>query len=192
MTSKTVSDHISSFRTLVTEAKQSGAIFVNSHSGCECWTINESRIFLAEALKIEKEVGINVMHETHRKRILWNPFNYRDVLLGQKELADIKVNLDISHWVVILERCFGSKESDIENGSDDSWWTPVKDMLKQNVRFVHARVGWAEGSQVADPSAAEYANDVSAHVDYWDIIIQAQIDNGRDCFIEPEHGPWPY
>ena len=80
MTSKKVEDHISSFRSLVTEAKQSGAIFVNSHSGCECWSIDESREFLQEALKIEKEIGIDVMHETHRKRILWNPFNYRDVL----------------------------------------------------------------------------------------------------------------
>ena len=124
MTSRAVSDHVTSLRALVLEAKQMGAIFVNSHGGCDCWSVEETRSFLKEALIIEKEIGIDVMHETHRRRILWNPFNYRDVFLDQIELNEIKVNLDISHWVVILERCFGSPESNFDNGSDDdAWWT---------------------------------------------------------------------
>ena len=161
MSSRSVQEHLNSFKQLITEAKAAGAIFVNSHSGCDSWSIDEGRQFLIEALKIEKEVGIEVMHETHRRRLFWNPFNYRDLLKGQDDLKDVKVNLDISHWVVCLERCFGSPESNTENGSDDeAWWTEVQEMLKQNIAFVHARVGWAEGPQTADPSAPEYAADV--------------------------------
>ena len=51
------------------------------------------------------------MHETHRRRLFWNPFNFRDVLKDQEDLKDIKINLDISHWVVCLERIFDSPES---------------------------------------------------------------------------------
>lgn len=29
---------------------------------------------------IEKEVGLPIAHETHRRRLFWNPFNFRDVL----------------------------------------------------------------------------------------------------------------
>ena len=133
------------------------------------------------------------MHETHRRRLFWNPFNYRDLLKGQDGLKEIKCNLDISHWVVILERCFGSPKSNAENGSDDdAWWTEVQGMMKENIAFVHARVGWAEGPQTADPSAPEYAADVQAHLSYWEIVIRAHIAKGKTCYIEPEHGPWPY
>ena len=64
----------------MTEAKQIGAIFINSHSGCDSWDLQDARTFLKEAIQIEKEAGIEVMHETHRRRLFWNPFNYRDIL----------------------------------------------------------------------------------------------------------------
>ena len=118
-------DHVSSFERLISEAKEKGALFVNSHSGCDSWNIQEGRQYLLEALKIENDLGIEVMHETHRRRLFWNPWNYRDLLQGQSELESVKTNLDISHWVVILERCFGSPESIAENGCDDVWWNDV-------------------------------------------------------------------
>jgi len=82
MTSRNVEDHVTSFRSLVAESKESGALFVNSHSGCDSWNIDQGRSYLIEALKIERELGIEVMHETHRRRLFWNPFNYRDLLKG--------------------------------------------------------------------------------------------------------------
>ena len=109
MTSRNVNDHVKSLKHLSSEAKKAGAIFVNAHSGCDSWTISQSRDYLRQALKVEKELGIPIVHETHRRRIFWNPFNYRDILKGEKSLENIRVNLDISHWVVCLERIFGSK-----------------------------------------------------------------------------------
>jgi sugar phosphate isomerase/epimerase len=60
--------------------------------------------FLIEALKIEKELDITIVHETHRRRLFWNPFpfNLRDLLLENEELKNVKINLDISHWVVVV------------------------------------------------------------------------------------------
>ena len=112
MTSRKVEDHIESFKILVQEAKQIGAIFINSHSGCDSWSVDEACEYLKETVKIEKELEITVTHESHRRRIFWNPFNYRDIFKNQNDLPkDVKVNLDISHWVVCLERCFGSEQS---------------------------------------------------------------------------------
>ena len=133
------------------------------------------------------------MHETHRRRLFWNPWNYRDLLKGQSELKGIKTNLDISHWVVILERTFGSPESIGEHGSSDEvWWNDVQELMKENVGFVHARVGYAEGPQTPDPAAPEYQAEVQAHLNYWEIVMRAHITKGKPCYIEPEHGPWPY
>ena len=84
---------------------------INAHSGCDYWSVEESRNYLKGALKIEKELKIPIAHETHRRRLFWNPFNFRDILKGQKGLADVKVTLDISHWIVCLERIFATKES---------------------------------------------------------------------------------
>ena len=112
MTSRNLEDHIQSFRTMVAEAKELGAKFINSHSGCDCWTVEQAREYLTAAVQIEQELGIIVTHETHRRRIFWNPFNYRDILANQPELLEkVRINLDISHWVVCLERCFGSDAS---------------------------------------------------------------------------------
>lgn len=144
------------------------------------------------ALEIEKELAIPIVHETHRRRLFWNPYNFRDILKGDESLASLKINLDISHWVVCLERCFASKVSLHENGHVDNWWPEVLELLKHHTFMIHARVGYGEGSQVPDPAAPEYANDVAAHLMYWEEIMKGQMAGEKVCFVEPEHGPWPY
>ena len=144
-TSYSVKDHLDSLKDLAQEAKKVGAFIVNSHSGCDSWSIEDAREYLRGALVIEKELGLPICHETHRRRLFWNPFNFRDILKGQEDLKDIKVNIDISHWVVCLERIFASPESIQENGDVDAWWPEILDMLKNNVWLIHARVGYGEG-----------------------------------------------
>eukprot|EP01060_Flectonema_neradi_P041545 TRINITY_DN989_c1_g1_i4.p1 TRINITY_DN989_c1_g1~~TRINITY_DN989_c1_g1_i4.p1 ORF type:complete len:334 (+),score=82.22 TRINITY_DN989_c1_g1_i4:130-1002(+) len=193
MTSWEVEDHLSSLKTLASEAKKIGAIAVNSHSGVDGWSIEQAREFLRGALVIEKELGIEIFHETHRRRLFWNPFQTRDILAGQEDLADVKLNSDISHWVVCLERTFGHECSFVGNSNKvDPWFNEVMDLLKKHCCMIHARVGYAEGPQVADPAAPEYAGELKAHMFYWEQIAKAQIAKGRVSIIEPEHGPWPY
>jgi len=116
-----VQDHVDSLRAIGTMAVQAGAIFINAHSGCDSWTIHQARQYLTEALKIEAELGVNIVHETHRRRIFFNPFNFRDIL-ADPSMAKVKINLDISHWVVVLERIFATEQSLKENGPVDEWW----------------------------------------------------------------------
>ena len=55
------------------QAPTQGAVHVNSHSGYDVWTSAQSNEFIAAALSIEKELGITVSHETHRRRLLYSP-----------------------------------------------------------------------------------------------------------------------
>lgn len=193
MTAWGVKEHVDSLRTLGTQAKNLGAIAINSHSGVDGWSVEQAREFLLAAAEIEKELGIPLFHETHRRRLFWNPFQTRDILAGQANLASVKLNSDISHWVNCLERCFATPISHRDNSDTiDPWWPEVLELLKKHCCMIHARVGWAEGPQVADPAAEEYKGELDAHMYYWGEIIKAQVAQGKVCIVEPEHGPWPY
>jgi len=75
--------------------------------------VDETRRFLRAALEVEAEAGLPLLHETHRcgaarasaassclgrphaghrRRIFWNPFIFRDVLLGCDDLSRVKVS----------------------------------------------------------------------------------------------------
>ncbi|KAK3283451.1 hypothetical protein CYMTET_8848, partial [Cymbomonas tetramitiformis] len=75
-----VEDHISSFDALVKEASAFSPVMINSHSGHDSWSVAQATEYLKAALRIEEAAGILVTHETHRRRILWNPYNARDIL----------------------------------------------------------------------------------------------------------------
>jgi sugar phosphate isomerase/epimerase len=138
-TSCSVQDHLASLKELATDAKKVGAFLINSHSGCDSWSVEDAREFLRGALVIEADLGLPIVHETHRRRLFWNPFNFREILKGQADLADVKINLDISHWVVCLERIFDSPESHQMNGKVDGWWPEVLQMLGARCWLIHVR-----------------------------------------------------
>eukprot|EP01063_Lacrimia_lanifica_P030609 TRINITY_DN488_c1_g2_i1.p2 TRINITY_DN488_c1_g2~~TRINITY_DN488_c1_g2_i1.p2 ORF type:complete len:312 (+),score=128.20 TRINITY_DN488_c1_g2_i1:55-990(+) len=188
-----VATHLESLRTLGKEAAARGCIAINSHSGVDGWSVDQAREFLKGAMEIEKEVGVPLFHETHRRRLFWNPFQTRDILAGQEDLAEVKLNADLSHWACCLERCFATASSWGDNSDKvDLWWPEVLGLLKKHCYMIHARVGWQQGPQVADPAAPEYAGELAAHMYYWEEIVKAQVAAGRVSIIEPEHGPWPY
>ena len=55
------------------------------------------------------------------------------------------------------------------------------------------RVGHTQGPQVFEPSSAEYAEALEAHLRIWDKWIQTRKGQGADhCTITPEFGPPPY
>ena len=188
-----VQTHLDSLRSTALEAKEMGAIALNSHSGVDGWSVDQARSFLRGALLVESEVVIPIFHETHRRRLFWNPFQTRDILQGQEDLAGIKLNSDISHWVVCLERPFATQASFQDNSDQvDPWWPEVLALLKKHCCMIHARVGYAEGPQVPNPAAEEYEGVLASHFYYWEEIVKAMVASNRDVIIEPEHGPWPY
>jgi hypothetical protein len=61
------------------------------------------------------------------------------------------------------------------------------------VKYIHARIGHAQGAQVNDPSAPEWKNHLDQFFSWWDAIIDNNKKAGEPgIYICPEFGPVPY
>ena len=66
-------------------------------------------------------------------------------------------------------------------------------LVAKHTYLVHARVGHAEGPQVSDPAAPEFAPELDAHFSWWRAIWASQRARKFETFwAEPEFGPAPY
>jgi hypothetical protein len=174
----------------IIQAIEMEPILINCHSGHDSWNDDMALSYFQQVLAVEKELignrDIIIVHETHRQRLLYNPFQTY-ALLQHEQLSELKVNADLSHWVCVCERIF--KASDPR----DDWWPAVLSLLASHCHLIHARIGYAEGPQIPDPRNSRWSNEVSAHLDWWEHIWMSQSDRGvRRCIVEPEHGPEPY
>lgn len=174
--------HLASLVQQVRHAKELGAVLVNSHSGHDAWDLETGASFLRECLKVERDLGVPISHETHRRRLLWNPWQARDLL---RAVPELKVTADLSHWCVAMER--------VPTPETDSTWHEILALVASRCVLVHARVGYNEGPQVPDPTAPEYAFECTEHMRWWRQIWAAQKARGVEVsYIEPEFGPEPY
>jgi hypothetical protein len=173
----TVRQHLASLREQMEECLDRAPLFFNAHSGFDAWSETEAEDFYAEALDLEKELGVPVSHETHRLRYFGIPWQTRHIL---HKFPGLRVTCDFSHWVCVCERLLPDLGETIA-------------LAAQHCHHLHARVGFAEGPQVPDPSAPEYAAELAAHEAWWDQVWQSQEQRGfTDSTLTPELGPPPY
>ena len=172
-----VADHIASFRQQLTEAMQFDPIVVTCHDGRDAFSIDDARNYYTEVLAIEQDLGARVAHETHRGRILYNPWTTSTLLDSFDEL---NLCCDFSHWVCVCERLINDQIDIIRQ-------------CAERAVHVHGRVGYMEGPQVPDPRVDAYAKELEAHERWWDLIWESQQSRGfeRSTFT-PEFGPPPY
>ena len=174
-----VNAHLKSFREQLIAAKQFNPLQVTAHTGTDTWNAAQAAEFYERALVIEAEIGIPVAHETHRGRVFFNPWMTRDVL---KQFGELKLACDFSHWVCVAER----------TNWDDSTGSILK-LCAERCIHLHARVGYAQGPQVPDPSAPEYRAELEAHESWWDAIWKSQKSRGiHRTTVTPEFGPPGY
>jgi len=147
---------------------------VNSHTGNDFWTPEQNLAFIALGDRYAKQVGIPVLHETHRGRF---SYTLSEAVAMLRKFPNLKYTLDVSHWMVVHERLL--TESD-----------PLLQVIFPAVDHIHARVGFAEGPQVPNPAAPEWKNEVKAHLDIWEKIIRSQ--TGKVFTVTTEFGPPPY
>lgn len=178
-----VTDHIKSLRRKAHEAMQFNPILINCHGGKDSFSRADALHFFDEAVKIEKEVGVPIVHETHRQRILYSPFVLRD--LAPQLAPAVKFNADLSHWVVTLERTMCDTK-------DASFWPAMLKLLCERTHLIHARVGFSQGPQVNDPFAPEHAADTASHLAWWKLIAAGMRKRGVPVIVCPEFGPYPY
>ncbi|MFD2615308.1 sugar phosphate isomerase/epimerase family protein [Paenibacillus gansuensis] len=147
------------------------------HSAKDSMSWDDQRRYFEHALRIEEKAGIPVAHETHRGRAMFTPWHTAQLLTHYKEL---KIAADFSHWVCVCESLLEDHAAALE-------------LACERAIHIHARVGFAEGPQVPDPSAPEYALERQAHYDWWKRIVTLHTERGKQALtITPEFGPIPY
>ncbi len=172
-----VKAHLESLRRQVDEAVDSGPLLINCHGGRDAFSEDEAKAFFAGALEIEARLGIPIGHETHRGRILYNPW-ITDRMLTR--FPGLKLTADFSHWVCVAERLLDDQED-------------IMRRCAARTLHVHARVGYEQGPQVPDPRAPEYAPHLEVHERWWAWIWEAQQEAGSEaCTLTPEFGPPDY
>ncbi len=172
-----VKEHIESFREQAFVASELRPMMINCHSGKDAFSHEESVQFFHEALQIEADLETPVAHETHRGRILYNPWITSRLL---DHFVDLKLCSDFSHWVCVCERII------------DDQIEIIRQCAERTIHL-HARVGFPEGPQVPDPRAPEYQPFVQAHERWWDVIWTSQNErNQAVSTLTPEYGPPMY
>ncbi len=172
-----VNEHVDSLRTQLREAKELKPLFANGQTGADRWSLEECVRFFDAALNLEADLGIQLCHETHRSRSLFNPWRTNEVL---DALPSLKLCADYSHWVCVAERLIDSELDILERCAEQTI-------------HIHARVGHECGPQVPDPRAPEYARHLEAHERWWDLIWDSQHRRGAtSTTLTPEFGPPTY
>jgi sugar phosphate isomerase/epimerase len=170
-------DHLASFEREVAGAVEAGADFVSSCSGTDHMSAGEALFFFECALEIERAFEIPVTHETHRTTALFTPWTTAALV---DALPDLKLTADYSHWCCVTERMLEDQQ-------------PCIDRCRDQVRHVHARVGFPGGPQVNDPRTEENFPYLERHEEWWGEIVKARREAGAETLsFDPEFGPPPY
>ena len=176
-TGQSVAEHLESLREQVEVARSFRPRLINAHSGKDAFSEEDSLRFFEAALRLEQRAGVQLAHETHRGRILYNPWITHRLL---ERFPELNLCCDFSHWVCVCERLLEDQG-------------PLLRRCARQCLHVHARVGYEQGPQVPDPRAPEYQRHVDAHEAWWRQIWSAQASRGfRVSTLTPEFGPPGY
>jgi len=150
--------------------------YINCHTGSDFFTFEQNKALIDAANKIAKENDIPIYHETHRGRF---SYNLPDTKKYIQAIPDLKMTLDISHWMVVHESLLQNQDVELEEVLDRS-------------HHIHARVGHAESPQVNDPEAPEWKKAVDRHMDIWEKVIREKWKSQDVYTITTEFGPADY
>ncbi|MFN7119064.1 MAG: sugar phosphate isomerase/epimerase family protein [Saprospiraceae bacterium] len=151
-------------------------LYINCHSGRDFFSFEQNLAFIEATTKIAQQTGITICHETHRGRIMYNAPLTRQFM---EKRADLRLTVDLSHWCCVHESLLGDLDDTVM-------------LALSRADHIHARVGHAEGPQVSDPRAPEWAGAVEAHFRWWDKVVERKRNAGETVTILTEFGPPDY
>jgi sugar phosphate isomerase/epimerase len=170
-------DHVEEFKGRVHDAMQYKPRKIVAHSGRDTMSFVKQIRFFVSALKLEEEIGIPIAHETHRRRPFFSPMNTLAIL---RELPELHINADFSHWCCVTESMLEDHEEAIARAAE-------------RTVHLHGRVGYENGPQVPDPRVPEWEDRVGKHEAWWDQIIRHHKDRlEKELTYVPEFGPPTY
>ena len=172
-------EHFAHFVSMIDAAAKNRVrqpLYINCHSGKDYFSFDENKSFIDHTVRLSKETGIPILHETHRSRMLYSAPAARQYMLSHPEL---KITLDASHWCNVSESLLDDQQETMQ-------------LAITRAGHIHARIGHAEGPQVNDPRAPEWEAAVKAHLGWWDAIIERKRNAGEKITILTEFGPPDY
>ena len=168
--------HFDQFKSYIGEAITHNPLFINCHAGRDYFTFEESRRIIDFTIRLSRDTGVPIYHETHRSRMLFAAHITRDFI---EQIPDLRLTLDISHWCNVHESLLQDQPESVARalGRTD---------------HIHSRVGHAESPQVTDPRAPEWAEAVKAHFEWWDKVVEMKAKAGKPLTMTTEFGPPAY
>ena len=172
-----ISEFCKSFEYYLQISSECNPILINSHSGRDCFTLDEQLRVIDTAQNFSVKNNIRVVHETHRSRIGFSPVNLRELFILRPEM---KITADFSHWVCVTESYL------------ETFVNELNEAIRRT-QHIHARVGFIEGPQIPDPRLPAWQEPVQFFLSIWKKIIEYQESLETNIFtITPEFGPPPY
>ncbi|HUR10971.1 MAG TPA: sugar phosphate isomerase/epimerase [Flavitalea sp.] len=171
--------HLEQFKKMVTGAATEFGkkpLYINCHSGRDHFTFEQNTEFIRHTIKLAKDTGLKICHETHRSRILFAAHVARQFLIQN---PDLRITLDISHWCNVHESLLQDQQENVN-------------LALQRTDHIHARIGHPEGPQVNDPRAPEWNDSVQAHFAWWDKVVEFKKAANQTLTILTEFGPPDY
>lgn len=166
-----------SFRKNLIICAEPEPLLINSHTGRDYFSLEQNLELIDIAQEFSERRGITVVHETHRGRLGYGPQMTNQIFAANENFM---ITADFSHWVCVTE-------SFLENFSE------IVCEAIGRTRHVHARVGYEEGPQVPDPRAPEWKYAVDYFLNWWDRIVEVNVQLGSDILpFTTEFGPPPY
>lgn len=174
---RTIEAHRDDLRGQLEEAASFGVERCNAHAGADWFDDVQAAAFIRDAIAMAGDMGIELAFETHRGRILFEPWRTARLL---EQIDQLRLTADLSHWVVVAERL-------LEDQAD------VLALACERTVHVHTRVGYEEGPQVPDPRLDRWQPHLEAHEAWWDAMWRAAAARGDAVTtLTPEWGPAPY
>lgn len=168
--------HLESLKGQLAHAAELGLTRVNAHAGADAFDDDTTAQFLRDSIAMAADHGIDILHETHRMRPLYNPWRTARMV---EEVEGLRLTADYSHWVCVAGRL------PFDSAAAFTTCAPA-------VGHIHARVGHSEAPQVGDPRDPAVAMELGSHEHWWDEIVAAATERGDTMTFTPEFGPPPY
>jgi sugar phosphate isomerase/epimerase len=172
-----VDQHLSSLTKQVEQAAKFYPVLINCHTGRDIFSLDDNLRIFERALELEQKFGIPITHETHRFRPTFSTFGTEQIITT---LPELKINLDISHWMVVHESNLSDQLERLRK-------------IFRSVYHIHGRVGFEEGPQVTNPQDPRWQEHLVNHTQLWQMVVDnAVARHDKHLTITPEFGPFPY
>jgi sugar phosphate isomerase/epimerase len=149
---------------------------INTQTGKDYFSFEQNMQLVKAAKTIAAETGIEIVHETHRGKFLYNLQVFE---AAAKVTPDLGIALDISHWCTVHESLLQDQQEAVN-------------LALHHTRHIHARIGFEEGPQVNDPRASEWKPLLKQYFKWWDVVVARHKKMKRNLTVTTEFGPAPY